>query len=227
MTYTPTADYFGVDSFTFKVNDGTDDSETVTVAITVIDVPETSTMAVKKTGQTTSYDLYGDEVADGTARDDGHYQKGTTPRYTRDDDNETVLDNLTRLMWQDDSAVASVQKQWLTDTNYYTCANDREDLACFDTIGDTATTYCNDLVMGGHEDWRLPTSVELEEIVNYGVGYPAIDSTFKNTASAVYWSSTNVVGVENYAWFVYFDDGGVTSYYKVLSNYVRCVRDAQ
>ena len=34
-TYTPTAGYHGADSFTFKVNDGTDDSSVATVSITV------------------------------------------------------------------------------------------------------------------------------------------------------------------------------------------------
>src|SRR5690606_24728698 len=41
-TYTPDADYFGPDSFTFKVNDGEADSNTATVDITVTavnDVP--------------------------------------------------------------------------------------------------------------------------------------------------------------------------------------------
>jgi len=40
LSYTPTADYFGADSFTFKVNDGTVDSEAATVSITVTDVAE-------------------------------------------------------------------------------------------------------------------------------------------------------------------------------------------
>jgi hypothetical protein len=35
LTYTPDTDYNGVDSFTFKANDGTDDSNTATVSITV------------------------------------------------------------------------------------------------------------------------------------------------------------------------------------------------
>ncbi|MBL0721504.1 MAG: cadherin domain-containing protein [Sulfurovum sp.] len=40
VKYTPTADYFGSDSFTFKVNDGTVDSSSATVTITVTDVAE-------------------------------------------------------------------------------------------------------------------------------------------------------------------------------------------
>ena len=35
VTYTPSADYNGADSFTFKANDGTADSNTATVSITV------------------------------------------------------------------------------------------------------------------------------------------------------------------------------------------------
>lgn len=35
LTYTPDADYYGTDSFTFKANDGTDDSNVATVSITI------------------------------------------------------------------------------------------------------------------------------------------------------------------------------------------------
>ena len=53
LTYTPAADYNGADSFTFKANDGTADSNVATVAITVTavndapvnSVPGTQTMA--------------------------------------------------------------------------------------------------------------------------------------------------------------------------------------
>src|SRR5207253_450129 len=38
LSYTPAADFNGADSLTFKVNDGTVDSNTATVAITVVAV---------------------------------------------------------------------------------------------------------------------------------------------------------------------------------------------
>jgi len=38
LTYTPNAGYAGADSFTFKANDGTDDSNTATVSVTVTNV---------------------------------------------------------------------------------------------------------------------------------------------------------------------------------------------
>merc|ERR1711964_803061 len=49
LTYTPTADYNGSDSFSFKVNDGIVDSETATISITVTavnDAPLATAQAV-------------------------------------------------------------------------------------------------------------------------------------------------------------------------------------
>src|SRR6185295_14291762 len=46
FTYTPDANYFGADSFTYTVNDGTADSNTATVTLTidsVNDAPSTTT----------------------------------------------------------------------------------------------------------------------------------------------------------------------------------------
>jgi len=192
----------GENNISYTATDSAGNEANATRTVNVLSI-------LKKTGQTKSYDEGGNEVADGTQRDDGYYQKGTTASYTRDDVNEVVTDNLTGLMWQDDDAVASVTKQWLTSDNYTTCSNDTTDPACLDTTGDTATTYCTDLVMGGYEDWRLPTSVELEGIVDYGRSNPAIDSTFQNTSSSYYWSSTSAVGDEYYAWIVDFDGAAV------------------
>ncbi len=52
LTYTPTTDYHGSESFTFKVNDGTADSATATVSITVTpenDSPQASELTVNIT----------------------------------------------------------------------------------------------------------------------------------------------------------------------------------
>lgn len=46
LTYTPHTDYFGSDSFTWKANDGTDDSNVATVYITVLDPGSTETLTL-------------------------------------------------------------------------------------------------------------------------------------------------------------------------------------
>jgi hypothetical protein len=185
---------------------------------------DTIVVVIKKTGQIQSYDENGNEVADGTARDDGYYQKGVLSNYRRDDINETVTDNITGLMWQDDSAVASVTKPWLSDERYNICSSDTNNSACFDTTGDTAETYCNELVLANYEDWRLPTSLELETTIDYGVSNPATNRIFQNSSSGYYWSSDTVVGDNNYAWNLYFYFGNMSGDSKNISYYIRCVR---
>ena len=206
-------------------------SNTVTVTVTVHP-------AMKKTGQTKIYDADGTEHTHAQAdsnvslRDDGYYQKGHDPLYVRDDGDETVKDNITGLMWQDDVAAKTTQKQWLTDANYDICTGSngvtQDTSKCTDTSGDTAATYCSNLVLGGYEDWRLPTMDELISIVDKSKSNPAIDvSYFKNVVSDYYWSSSTAVSYERDAWSIYFY--GSSDYWnpKSWSSYVRCVRDGQ
>jgi putative membrane protein insertion efficiency factor len=165
------------------------------------------TSVVKKTGQTTSY----------TAYDDGDYQKGVAHSYTRDDAKEIVTDNVTGLMWQDNADASSIGKRWITKANW-----DARNYN--DTSGDTATTYCSNLTLGGYSDWRLPASTELEGIVDYGRVNPSISPVFQNTGSDYYWSSTTNVDDSHYAWYVYFRYGHIHNGNKDDSRCVRCVR---
>jgi len=142
-----------------------------------------NTIVVKKTGQTKSYDSSGNEVMDGSLKDDGYYQKGITPNYTRDSTKEIVTDHVTGLMWQDDEAAASVKKPWVTQEHYNAADHSN-------TTGDTAMTYCSELSLGGYEDWRLPERKELQSLLDYGQSIPSINHTFKNTGTYLYWTST-------------------------------------
>jgi hypothetical protein len=211
-------------TLTVTDDDDANDSDSVTVTINSSE----STGEVKKTGQSVSYDEDGNETTDGSLKDDGYYQKGVDPDYTRDDDKEVVVDNLTGLMWQDNEDVENMTKQWLTDENYDICDDNDSRSECYDTSGDTATTYCEELELGDYTDWRLPTSKELEGIVDYGKVDPAIDtSVFQHTSSYGYWSSTTYEGYHEAAWYVYFYGGSVGSSYKDAGSYVRCVRAGQ
>ncbi len=70
LTYTPSANYNGADSFTFKVNDGTEDSATATVSITISavnDAPVATDQEVTATEDTPiSITLTGTDADSGT-----------------------------------------------------------------------------------------------------------------------------------------------------------------
>ncbi len=190
----------------------------------------TTTSRLKKTGQTQSYDTDGNEVTDGSLKDDGYYQAGVEPSYTRDESTGIVTDHITGLQWQDDAD--PVSKPWLTQENHDKCTGNngqtQSDTACYDTSGDTAATYCEGLSLGGYNDWRLPTAKELDGIVDYGQYYPAIDPVFEHTATDSYWSSSTHEGYHGSAWSVDFRYGD--RYYlneKDYSYYVRCVRPGE
>ena len=143
------------------------------------------------------------------------------PEYTRDPVTQIVTDYQQNLQWQDDENVSIVRKQWVTSANY-SAGN------YMDTSGDTASTYCTDLTLGGYTDWRLPTRSELLGIVDYSAINPSIDtSVFSHTASSRYWNSTTHANYTHLAWIGNFDYGGTGYGLKSNSYYVRCVRDGQ
>jgi len=179
--------------------------------------PSSGSSTIKKTGQTLSYNESGTVVTDGSVKDDGFYQKGIVSSYTRDSAKEIVTDNVTGLMWQDNADATSVTKPWVTQANY-----DAGNYS--DTSGDTATTYCSNLTLGGYSDWRLPLYEELESIVDYGRYAPTIDPVFLNVTSSYYWSATSSASYADYAWGVHFYYGDDFWYDKSHSFYVRCVR---
>jgi hypothetical protein len=119
-------------------------------------------------------------------------------RFEADDANGTVTDHRSGLMWQ------------------------RADDGTMRTWGE-AVAYCDQLVLGGHEDWRLPRIKQLLSIVSYSHYDPAIYSAF-DVRRGHYWSSSVNVYYYGYAFQVYFFDGSVSwdswGYYY----YVRCVR---
>ena len=219
------------------VYEATDSSGNTGKAIRVVKVTEdssdtnTATSKLKKTGQNKSYDEDGNEVTDYSFKDDGYYQAGVDPNYTRDPNTGIVTDHVTRLEWQDN--IDPVVKQWLTDDNYNKCTGQngetRDESACYNTGGDTAVTYCTNLDLNGR-GWRLPTVQELEGIVDYGQYDPAIKSNvFEHMTSAYYVSSTTTHNSTNNVWIVSLSSGHRfcmnTGTRKNNSFRTRCVRD--
>lgn len=174
---------------------------------------------VLKTGQVQSYDTNGDVVMDSSIKDDGYYKAGVARSYSRS--GNIVIDNVTKLQWQDNETVA---KLWVTHENTIAGRYD-------DTSGDTATTYCSDLSLGGYLDWRLPAVGELETLVDSGQNYPYFtENIFQHIISPggssnwYFYSSDTSVFDAGSVWVVDFDRGGTYSYSKSIGGLVRCVR---
>lgn len=119
-------------------------------------------------------------------------------RFTLGDNNGTVTDHRTSLVWQ--QADDGQTRNW-----------------------SDAIQYCADLVLGGKADWRLSSIGELQTIVDYSRHDQAIDSLF-DCLSNYYWSSSIHVSYPNAAWFVIFGFGRVDWADKTFPSYVRCVR---
>ena len=145
-----------------------------------------------KTGQTKSYTNY----------DDGHYQMGIDRTYTRDDSKNIVTDTSTNRMWQDDTDVGSIKKNW-----------------------SDAKTYCTKLTLGGYTDWYLPSIEELVSITDKERYNPSISPLFQNINTAYYyWSATTYVDYTDNAWTVRFDNGSDFNNFKTDGKYIRCAR---
>lgn len=83
--------------------------------------------------------------------------------------NGTVTDTVTGLTWQ--QADDGVYRNW-----------------------EQALSYCEDLGLGGKDDWRLPNALELQSLVDYSRYDPSIDPVFE-CRSYGYWSGSTYVTV--------------------------------
>ncbi len=111
----------------------------------------------------------------------------------------TVTDTKTGLMWQQETAGPI---PW-----------------------EAAMSYCKDLTLGGHTDWRDPNINELQSLVDYIRYNPAKDiAAFPGTKSSYDSSSATYVSSTAYAWCVDFHDGYVSDFHKSFGCYVRAVR---
>jgi len=91
----------------------------------------------------------------------------------------------------------------------------------------TAIDRCENLILDGHDDWRLPNVNELKIIVDRSKYNPAIVDRFTQTSSIGYWSSTSFQGYKGDAWIVYFYYGYVGKEDKDIKRSVRCVRGGE
>ncbi|MDX1959641.1 MAG: DUF1566 domain-containing protein [Leptospiraceae bacterium] len=170
----------------------------------------TYSYSVQESGQTLCYNGVGGTISCVGTGQDGEFSNGVARTYT-DNGDGTITDNTTSLVWlrctvgQTGSSCATgfpaTGLNWTTATGT-TCSSQT-----------TASRI-----------WRLPTSVELETLPDYGTSNPAINTVFfPNTVANNYWSSTSYTPDTNNAWYVEFS-GGLVNFNSKLGMYrVRCV----
>jgi hypothetical protein len=131
-----------------------------------------ATIRLPKTGQTASF----------ATGDDGDLEQGVAwpvPRFT-DNDDGTITDNLTGLMWE--KVLSSATRTWAQ-----------------------AVDYAENLTLAGYADWHLPNINQLESITSSSS--PSWETWlegegFENVTEGVYWSSTSYAPATPYAWFI-------------------------
>ncbi|MGA2447612.1 MAG: DUF1566 domain-containing protein [Polyangiaceae bacterium] len=113
----------------------------------------------------------------------------------------TVIDTQTKLTWQ--AVPATTTSTW-----------------------SAATSYCQNLALGGSSGWRLPSVGELQTLVDDSRMAPATDPTaFPSTPIDVgFWTSSSVAGFgSTYGWAVSFRDGSSIFHFASDSLHMRCV----
>jgi hypothetical protein len=89
-----------------------------------------------------------------------------------------------------------------------------------------ATSYCACLSLGGHQDWRLPTRMELVSLVDFTRHSPAIDvAAFPDPPIAWFWTSSRWADDPTFAWYLYFENGFSNFNDQEATYRVRCVRE--
>lgn len=166
----------------------------------------------------------------------------------RDNGDGTITDTSTGLTWEKKSDDGGIH-DW--DDTYAWCADvSPPDFECDGPAkpadGAVFTTFLAALntppCFAGHCDWRLPSVRELESLVDYGSGNPAIAAAFHTNCTAdcnvqtcsctqssfsrpsSYWTSTTFRLNPSGAWIISFDTGYAGGDGKTNANYVRAVR---
>ncbi len=115
-------------------------------------------------------------------------------------ENNTVLDKVRHLRWQDDARTVQIRKSW-----------------------QEAQAYCSSLTIDGVRGWRLPSYDELVSIVDYTKHTLAIMPAFSHIVSDSYWSATPDEENTQQAKSIYFGNGCPNGERKEKRFLVRCV----
>jgi hypothetical protein len=177
---------------------------------------QTASVKLPTTGQTLCYNAEGATVPCAGTGQDGDMRKGeawSLPRFT-DQNNGTVIDNNTGLIWTKDAFAPgpsacspALIKTWQATLDYVKCLNSNSYL--------------------GFSDWRLPNVLELKSLANTSQSNTSVwlvANGFTGVQSEPYWSSTSAGDGPSSAWGVDMWVGAIDGDDKSGNNYAWPVR---
>lgn len=153
---------------------------------------------------------------------------------------ECVKDDVTGLVWEakrdgtlrsslttynnfDDSTAA---QKWDASSASHVRPTEAEIGSISNSKGYVA--WVNSQSLCGFSDWRLPSVLELQTLVNFDRLRPAINTEwFSQTASSFYWASNTVSEQAEKGWYVDFWSGDAKPYARSNKAFVRLVRGPQ
>ncbi len=112
-----------------------------------------------------------------------------------------VIDKQNNLIWQDNDEVTQYLETSIT-----------------------AKVYCENIVLNGYIDWRVPTINEMINIIDVKEKN-AINNNFKYVQPNLYTTSSFFQEDDELLWAVDFKSGVITTDKKRNENYIRCIRD--
>jgi len=112
-----------------------------------------------------------------------------------------VSDKKHKLMWQDDEEVLEYLETYIS-----------------------AEVYCDNLILNGYIDWRVPSLNEMIYILDVSEKR-AINKKFQYVKSDFYGTKSSFVEDDFYLWGIDFKTGIIKQGEKTKESYTRCVRD--
>ena len=127
-----------------------------------------------------------------------------------DNNNGTITDNYTKLVWLKCPIGLSGTACKIGSTSLKEWSKSRDD--------------CSSLNIGGKKDWRLPTVKELVSIVDTGSFDPSINKKYFVGTDDSYWTSTSPAEHLSSKFIVLFSNGSVYFQADNSPSATRCVR---
>ena len=115
-------------------------------------------------------------------------------------------------------------KNIVTDTTNAIMWQDNNEVTEYLETSITAKVYCENIILNGYIDWRVPTINELITIIDLTQNN-SIHKLFKYVKPNIYSTSSSFIEDDSLLWGVDFKTGSILRDDKENENYIRCVRD--